>query len=86
MCCLAGGTARAAGPVEDEAVLLTENFAPFNMAEDERNFARDEHIHGIDAATARETVARLQQALDGMRADGTLQRIAGRYLREAAPP
>ncbi|AJE13713.1 MULTISPECIES: substrate-binding periplasmic protein [Stutzerimonas] len=38
--------------------LLTENFPPYNMAEDGKNFARDEHISGIAADIVREMFQR----------------------------
>ncbi|MCF7200470.1 substrate-binding periplasmic protein [Pseudomonas oligotrophica] len=38
--------------------LLTENFPPYNMADDGKNFARDEHIKGIAADIVREMFQR----------------------------
>jgi len=38
--------------------LLTENFPPYNMADDGKNFARDEHITGIAADIVREMFKR----------------------------
>lgn len=50
------------GPVHAEAParidLLTENFPPYNMAQDGKNYARDEHISGIGADTVREMFKR----------------------------
>jgi len=39
-------------------VLLTENFPPFNMAVDDRDFARDEAIDGLSADLVREMFKR----------------------------
>ena len=39
-------------------VLLTENFPPFNMAVDDKNFARDDGIDGISADIVREMFRR----------------------------
>jgi polar amino acid transport system substrate-binding protein len=50
--------AHAELPPNYRVVLLTENFPPFNMAEDGKNFARDEHIQGLSAATVREMFKR----------------------------
>ena len=55
--CLAGG-AHAEIPEDYKVVLLTENFPPFNMAIDEKNFARDENIDGISADLVREMFKR----------------------------
>ena len=41
--------AYAALPDDYRVVLLTENFPPFNMAEDGKNYAADARIHGINA-------------------------------------
>lgn len=38
--------------------LLTENFPPYNMAADGKNFARDEHISGIAVDIVREMFKR----------------------------
>ena len=38
--------------------LLTENFPPYNMADDGKNFARDEHINGIAVDIVREMFKR----------------------------
>ena len=50
---LAGG-ARAEISEDYKVVLLTENFPPFNMAIDDKNFARDDSIDGISADIVRE--------------------------------
>lgn len=55
--CLAGG-AQAEIPEDYKVILLTENFPPFNMAIDEKNFARDENIDGISADLVREVFKR----------------------------
>lgn len=47
-------TARAAEPL----VLLTENFPPYNMASDGKNFAREDKIQGIAADIVREMFKR----------------------------
>lgn len=52
---LAFGTAHAASEQID---LLTENFPPYNMAVDGKNFARDENIRGIATDIIREMFER----------------------------
>ena len=52
---LLAGTARAA---ETSLVLLTENFPPYNMARNGKNFAQDENIEGIAADIVREIFKR----------------------------
>ncbi|MBG8561280.1 MULTISPECIES: substrate-binding periplasmic protein [Pseudomonas] len=47
-------TVRAADPM----VLLTENFPPYNMASDGKNFAREDKIQGIAADLVREMFKR----------------------------
>lgn len=54
---LAGG-ARAEVSDDYKMILLTENFPPFNMAIDEKNFARDDSIDGISADIVREVFKR----------------------------
>ncbi|MFC5694196.1 substrate-binding periplasmic protein [Pseudomonas sp. GCM10022186] len=51
-------TARADLPADYKVVLLTENFPPFNMAVDDKNFARDDGIDGISADIVREMFKR----------------------------
>src|SRR5690606_20164897 len=51
-------TVRAELPPDYKVVLLTENFPPFNMAVDDKNFARDEGIDGISADIVREMFKR----------------------------
>ena len=51
---LASGFAHAELPADYKVVLLTENFPPFNMAVDDKNFARDDGIDGISADIVRE--------------------------------
>lgn len=48
----------AAEPGDTELVLLTENFPPYNMARNGKNFAQDENIEGIAADIMRETFKR----------------------------
>ncbi len=43
-------------------MLLTENFPPFNMAEDGKNYAADARIHGINADIVREMFRRANTA------------------------
>lgn len=54
----AAGLARAELPADYKMVLLTENFPPFNMAVDDKNFARDDSIDGISADIVREMFKR----------------------------
>lgn len=39
-------------------LLLTENFPPYNMAKNDKNFAREDNIHGIAADVVREMFKR----------------------------
>ncbi|WP_374443057.1 substrate-binding periplasmic protein [Pseudomonas panipatensis] len=55
---LGAATAHAEVPADYKVVLLTENFPPFNMAVDDKNFARDEGIDGISADIVREMFKR----------------------------
>jgi polar amino acid transport system substrate-binding protein len=57
-CTLGLEAARAELPAGYRMVLLTENFPPFNMAVDDKNFARDEAIDGISADLVREMFKR----------------------------
>ena len=50
--------AHAELPYGYKVVLLTENFPPFNMAIDDKNFARDDGIDGISAEIVREMFKR----------------------------
>ncbi|TWC39499.1 amino acid ABC transporter substrate-binding protein (PAAT family) [Pseudomonas sp. SJZ079] len=45
-------------PRDYQVVLLTENFPPFNMAVNNKNFARDPNIQGISADIVREMFKR----------------------------
>ncbi|MGY2202567.1 substrate-binding periplasmic protein [Pseudomonas gingeri] len=59
--CLIGlfsGAAVAADTADGGIVLLTENFPPYNMAKNGKNFAQDENIEGIAADIVRETFKR----------------------------
>jgi polar amino acid transport system substrate-binding protein len=51
-------TARAELPADYRVVLLTENFPPFNMAANGKNFARDPNIQGLSADIVREMFKR----------------------------
>lgn len=51
-------SARAALPDDYKIVLLTENFPPFNMAADSKNYAADRNISGINADIVREMFKR----------------------------
>jgi len=51
-------TARAELPADYRVVLLTENFPPFNMAANNKNFAREQNIQGISADIVREMFKR----------------------------
>lgn len=50
--------AQAELPPDYKVVLQTENFPPFNMAEGEKNFARDANIHGVSTTIVREMFKR----------------------------
>lgn len=52
------GATLAHAQASDKINLLTENFPPYNMADDGKNFARDEHITGIAADIVREMFKR----------------------------
>ncbi|WP_019341941.1 substrate-binding periplasmic protein [Stutzerimonas stutzeri] len=55
---LMAASARAALPDDYKMVLLTENFPPFNMAADSKNYAADRNISGINAEIVREMFKR----------------------------
>ena len=55
---LLAASARAALPEDYKIVLLTENFPPFNMAEEGKNYAADRNITGINADIVRELFKR----------------------------
>ncbi|EFQ65548.1 hypothetical protein PFWH6_0340 [Pseudomonas fluorescens WH6] len=55
---LMAGTAHAEEPSDTTLVLLTENFPPYNMAKNGKNFAKDENIEGIAVDIVRETFKR----------------------------
>ena len=50
--------ARAELPDNYKLVLLTENFPPFNMAVDQKNYAAEDNIQGINADIVRELFKR----------------------------
>ncbi|NBB59576.1 transporter substrate-binding domain-containing protein [Pseudomonas sp. ODNR1LW] len=51
-------SARAADSSTTDLVLLTENFPPYNMAKNGKNFAQDENINGIAVDIVREMFKR----------------------------
>lgn len=55
---LLAGSALAEDSSDTALVLLTENFPPYNMAKNGKNFAKDENIEGIAADIVRETFKR----------------------------
>ncbi|MBA1278960.1 substrate-binding periplasmic protein [Stutzerimonas stutzeri] len=55
---VAAPLAQAELPQGYELVLQTENFPPFNMADDGKNFAREQNIQGVSATTVREMFKR----------------------------
>ncbi|TCD19432.1 ABC transporter substrate-binding protein [Pseudomonas sp. IC_126] len=55
---LAAASARAALPDDYRVVVLTENFPPFNMAADGKNYAADRNVSGINADIVREMFKR----------------------------
>jgi polar amino acid transport system substrate-binding protein len=52
------GAAHAADNADTSLVLLTENFPPYNMAKNGKNFAQDENINGIAVDIVREMFKR----------------------------
>jgi len=52
------GTAQAADSPDTDIVLLTENFPPYNMAKNGKNFAQGENIDGIATDIVREIFKR----------------------------
>ncbi|KAA8560085.1 hypothetical protein FX985_00121 [Pseudomonas extremaustralis] len=50
--------AHAEEPSDTSLVLLTENFPPYNMAKNGKNFAKEENIEGIAVDIVRETFKR----------------------------
>jgi polar amino acid transport system substrate-binding protein len=52
------GGAHAAESPDTDLVLLTENFPPYNMAKNGKNFAQDENINGIAVDIVREMFKR----------------------------
>ncbi|HLD65969.1 MAG TPA: ABC transporter substrate-binding protein [Pseudomonas sp.] len=57
---LLAGNARAEVDANYRLVLLTENFPPYNMASNGKNFARDENISGIAVDVVREMFKRAE--------------------------
>lgn len=57
---LLAGAAHAAENVDTPLVLLTENFPPYNMAKNGKNFAQDENINGIAVDVVREMFKRAE--------------------------
>lgn len=58
VCLLFATFARAELPPDYKVVLLTENFPPFNMADNNKNFAREQNISGLSADIVREMFKR----------------------------
>lgn len=56
--CITVTAVHSAGLDDYKVVLLTENFPPFNMADNARNFARNKNINGISADIVREMFRR----------------------------
>ncbi|MCX7080693.1 MAG: amino acid ABC transporter substrate-binding protein, partial [Pseudomonas sp.] len=54
------GAAHAADNADTSLVLLTENFPPYNMAKNGKNFAQDENINGIAVDIVREMFKRAE--------------------------
>ncbi|MHC8384241.1 substrate-binding periplasmic protein [Pseudomonas sp. LB3P14] len=52
--------ARAGDSPDTDLVLLTENFPPYNMAKNGKNFAQDENINGIAVDIVREMFKRAE--------------------------
>ena len=52
---LCSSLARAELPADYRVVLLTENFPPYNMATNGKNYAREENLDGIAVEVVRET-------------------------------
>ncbi len=57
---LLAGAAHAADNTDTSLVLLTENFPPYNMAKNGKNFAQDENINGIAVDIVREMFKRAE--------------------------
>ncbi|VVO10573.1 substrate-binding periplasmic protein [Pseudomonas fluorescens] len=57
---LLAGAAHAAENADTPLVLLTENFPPYNMAKNGKNFAQDENINGIAVDIVREIFKRAE--------------------------
>ncbi|WP_268799108.1 substrate-binding periplasmic protein [Pseudomonas huanghezhanensis] len=55
---LLAGTVRADDSQANSVVLLTENFPPYNMATDGKNFAQESNIEGIAVEIVRQTFKR----------------------------
>jgi len=64
VCLLAMQAARAELPADYRVVLFTENFPPFNMTVDGKNFAHDDKITGMNSAIIREMFKRADIAYD----------------------
>lgn len=55
---LLAGAAHAAEKADTDLVLLTENFPPYNMAKNGKNFAQEDNINGIAVDIVREMFKR----------------------------
>jgi polar amino acid transport system substrate-binding protein len=64
LCMLAMQAAKAELPAGYRVVLFTENFPPFNMSVDEKNFAHDDKITGMNTVIIREMFKRAGIAYD----------------------
>lgn len=53
-----GGVARAELPADYTVVLMTENFPPYNMATNDKNYAREDNLKGIAVDVVREMFKR----------------------------
>jgi polar amino acid transport system substrate-binding protein len=60
VCLLFASFAHAELPPDYKVVLLTENFPPFNMADSNKNFARDKNISGLSVDIVREMFKRAE--------------------------
>jgi polar amino acid transport system substrate-binding protein len=78
---LLAGAARAAEKTDTDLVLLTENFPPYNMAKNGKNFAQEDNINGIAVDIVREMFKRAQITYSlTLRFPWATGDPAGRYL------
>ncbi|APC16458.1 amino acid ABC transporter substrate-binding protein [Pseudomonas frederiksbergensis] len=57
---LLAGAARSAEKTDPDLILLTENFPPYNMAKNGKNFAQEDNIDGIAVDIVREMLKRAE--------------------------